>query len=46
MKTYLVKCEVEREFNAESEEEAIEMFFDDMALSNESIENFVIAEEV
>ena len=31
---------------AESEEEAVSLFFDELALSNESIENYITAKQV
>jgi len=46
MNTYLVSCEVVREFEAKDEQEAIDLFYEDLALSNESLKNFVEAKEI
>lgn len=45
MKKYIIKCTLEKEVEAENEEEAVMAMFGEMAVENDSIENYIIAEE-
>lgn len=46
MKKYIVKVNREVEINADNEDDAITVFFDEMAIANDSIENYVEVKEI
>jgi len=46
MKKYKISIHFEREVDAEDEAMAISMFEDEMALANDSIENYIEVKEV
>jgi len=46
MKTYIVKCEIEKEFEAEDEFEATELFYEELANDNDWLENHIKVEEI
>lgn len=45
MKKYKITVDLIREIEAENEQEAVEMLFDDLALANECIEHYITATE-
>ena len=46
MNKYKIVVDLVREIEAENKEEAIAFLFDDLALSNECLENYITAEEI
>lgn len=46
MPKFKVTCPIEKEFESNSEEEAIEAFFEELETSNELLEHYVKAEEI
>jgi len=41
METYIIKCDIEKEIEAENEEEAIRLFYDELALENDFLDNHI-----
>jgi len=46
MTTYIIKCDVEKEIEAQDEDEAMQFFYDELAEENDCLENHTTIEEL
>lgn len=46
MKKYLIQCDVEKEIEAKDEDEAMALFYDELAEENDCLENHTTIKEL
>ena len=46
MKTYTIGCDIQKEIQAQDEDEVMEMFYDELAEENDCLENHTTIEEL
>jgi hypothetical protein len=46
MKTFTIKCDVEKEIEAKDEDEAMALFYDELAQENDCLENHTTIETI